>query len=37
VLCDDGPVVDGMERDDDENERDVEDRLGYDKSGVRFA
>jgi len=35
--CDDGRVVDKKERDGDENESDMEDTSGYEKSGVRLA
>jgi hypothetical protein len=34
VFCDDGRVVDEKERDRDEDENDVEDTSGYEKSGV---
>jgi hypothetical protein len=37
VFCDDGRVVDEKERDGDEDENDVEDKSGYEKSGVRLA
>ena len=35
--CDDGRVVDKKERDEDEDESDMEDTSGYEKSGVRLA
>jgi len=34
VFCDDGRVVDEKVRDEDEDENDVEDTSGYEKSGV---
>jgi len=37
VFCNDGRVVDEKERDRDEDENDVEDTSGYEKSGVRLA
>jgi len=37
VFCDDGRVVNEKERDGDEDENDVEDASGYEKSGVRLA
>jgi len=37
VVCDDGRVVNEKERDGDEDEHDVEDTSGYEKSGVRLA
>jgi len=37
VFYDDGRVVDEKERDGDEDENDVEDMSGYEKSGVRIA
>jgi hypothetical protein len=37
VFCDDGRVVDEKEGDGDEDENDVEDTSGYEKSGVRLA
>jgi len=35
--CDDGRVVDKKERDGVEDESDMEDTSGYEKSGVRLA
>jgi hypothetical protein len=37
VFCDDGRVVDKTERDGDEDEQNVEDMSGYEKSGVQLA
>jgi hypothetical protein len=37
VFCDDGRVVDKYERDGDEDENDVEDMSGYEKSRVHPA
>jgi len=37
VFCDDGRVEDEKERDGDEDENDVKDTSGYEKSGVRLA
>jgi hypothetical protein len=37
VFCDDGRVVNENERNGDEDEHDVEDTSGYEKSGVRLA
>jgi hypothetical protein len=37
VFCNDGIVVDQKERDGDEDENDVEDTSGYEKSGDRLA
>jgi len=36
VFCDDGRVVDETERDGDEDEHNVENTSGYEKSGVRL-
>jgi hypothetical protein len=37
VFCDDGKVVDEKERDGDEDENDMENTSGYEKSRVRLA
>jgi len=37
VFCNDGRVVHEKERDVDENENDVEDTSGNEKSGVKLA
>ena len=37
MFCDDDRVVDEKERDGDQDENDVEDTSGYEKSGVRLA
>jgi len=37
VLCDDGRVVDKKEINGDEDEHNVEDMSGYEKSGVQLA
>jgi hypothetical protein len=37
VFCNDGRVVNEKERDGDEDENDVEDMSGYEKSCIRLA
>jgi len=37
VFCNDGRVVDKKERDGDNDENNVDDTRGYEKSGVRLA
>jgi len=37
VFCDSGRVMDEKEREGDENETNVEDTSGYDKSGVQLT
>jgi len=37
VFCDDGRVVDEKERDWDQDEKEVENLSGYEKSGVQLA
>jgi hypothetical protein len=36
VFCDDGRIVEEKERDGDEDENNVENTSGYEKSGVRL-
>jgi hypothetical protein len=37
MFCDNGRVMNKKERDGDEDQNDVEDTSGYEKTGVRLA